>query len=289
MRRTAQLALLPLALAATTTLARARLEPEAQAASQVRNPAWLPDGRLLRAASFGQRLVVADLYWLKLVQYVGETVLSKTQRWDALYPLADIVTDLDPRYGYAYEVAGSDLGGVAHRYDEADQILLKGMKNVPDRWMLPFIYASNKFLFEQDYATAAAYARRAAEVGNRPHLALLAANLSALVDTDQEYGIALAFLDQALAQAEQPELREQLDLRRAKIRTYQVLSQLERALAAFRRDHGRQPIALGELLGRYVASIPEDPSGGELVYDPIAGTVQSTRIGPRAPIRVTPK
>jgi len=150
--RRATLAALALAAFALTAAARLTLEPEAARLGAVRNPAWLPSGRVLRTVSCGQRLLLADLYWLEAVQYVGETVLAKVPRWEALYPLADIVTDLDPRFGYAYQVAGSNLAGLAHRYGEAERILKKGMAAVPDRWSLPFVHATNKFLYEHDYA-----------------------------------------------------------------------------------------------------------------------------------------
>jgi tetratricopeptide (TPR) repeat protein len=284
LRRRAPLALLALALIALTAAARSALEPEASAAGAVRDPAWLPSGKVLRAASCGQRLVLADLYWLKAIQYVGETMLAKVPRWDALHPLAEIVTDLDPRFGYAYQVTGSNLAGLAHRYGEADRILAKGMRNVPERWTLPFVMATNKFIFEQKYAEAAEYARRAAEVGKRPHLALLAANLSALANTDDEYQAALSFLDQMLGETDTPELKEELRERRTKIRTFQELAKLERAIEGHRAATGRLPGRLEELVPRELPALPADPSGGRFVYDAVTGTVKSSVLGPRAPL-----
>ncbi|MFT3914290.1 MAG: ABC transporter permease [Anaeromyxobacteraceae bacterium] len=240
----------------------------------MRDPAWLPSGKLLRAVSFGQRLLLADVYWLETVQYVGETVLAKAVRWDALYPLGEIVTDLDPRFGYAYQITGSNLAGLAHRYPEAERILKKGMRNLPDRWSLYFAHATNKFLYEQDYAEAAKYARLAAQIGKKPHLALLAANLSALVDSDAEYGAAIAFLDESLAATDTAELRDELVARRTRIQTFQALSRLERAIAGFRARTGRVPWTLDELVPIELPELPGDPSGGELQYDPSTGRVK---------------
>jgi hypothetical protein len=286
LRRRAPLALLAfLALLAITASARRALEPEASAVGAVRDPAWLPSGTVLRTVSCGQRLILADLYWLKAVQYVGETVIAKVQRWDALHPLAEIVTDLDPRFGYAYQVTGSNLAGLAHRYGEADRILSKGMRNLPERWALPFVMATNKFLFEQSYAEAAEYARRAAEVGKRPYLALLAANLSALANTDDEYRAAIAFLDQMLGETNTAELKDELRERRTRIRTFQELAALERAIEAHRARAGRLPERLGELVPLELPVLPADPSGGHFVYDPVAGTVRSSVLGPRTPLR----
>jgi tetratricopeptide (TPR) repeat protein len=287
LHRRAPILALALVAVGVTLSARASLEQEVRTPGAVRDPAWLPDGRLLRTVALGQRLLLSDLYWLRTVSYMGETLLAKSGRWDALEPLAQIVTDLDPRQGYAYQVVGSNLAGLAHRYPDADRILKKGMQNLPDRWSLPLVYATNKFLFEQDYPVAAEYARRAAEVGKKPHLALLAANLSALADTDQEYATAIGFLDQMLGQTDMPEMREELLERRTRIRTFQALSTVERALAARKARTGRYPARLEDLVPGDLADLPDDPSGGRIQYDPVTGTVRSSVVGLRAPLRVT--
>jgi tetratricopeptide (TPR) repeat protein len=275
-----------LVLGALVVASRGLLEPVASRPPRYRDPAWLPSGRVLRAAALGQRLLLADLYWLRTVQYVGETVMLRTGRWEALYPLAEIVTDLDPRFGYAYQVAGSNLAGLAHRYREADAVLQKGMRNVPDRWSLPFILAVNKFLYEDKFDEAAVYARRAAEVGRRPHLALLAANLSLLADREDEYRAAASFLEESIGQADTPEIRLQLRQRLAKVRTYEVLSRVEKAVAAFRMRFIRAPFVLEELVFHgFLPAIPADPAGGVLQYDPVSATVRSSALGVRSPFR----
>jgi hypothetical protein len=284
----------PLALAAALALAgaavalRVALEPAAGEVGKVRNPTWLPDGRLLRIASLGNRLALSDLYWLRLVQYVGEQSIAGDGDWAALYPLADLTTDLDPRHAYAYQIAGSNLSGLASRYGEASRILLKGMRNLPDRWQLPFVHAVNKFLYEGDFAEAAVYARRASEIGKRPHLALLAANLSLVTDEEGEYGVAESFLQEALRQADTPELKEQLAARLVKVRTYHALSGVEGAVARFERDQGRRPASIAELVSRgYLREHPADPSGGRIQYDPAGGNVRSSVLGERRPYRNT--
>jgi tetratricopeptide (TPR) repeat protein len=234
----------------------------------------------------GQHQLVAEAYWLKPVQYMGEMALTRGD-WRALYPLAHLTTELDPRFGYAYQVAGSNLAGLAHRYDEADLILQKGMRNVPNRWSLPWTYAVNKFLYERDYATAAEYARRAAEIGRRPHLALLAANLSLVTDAASEYATAEAVLVSAIAQTETAELRGELEERLVRVRTFEVLSRVERAVGEFQRRFGRRPLVLEELvLHGLLANTPADPAGGDVVYDFHSGEVRSTVLGPRLPTRI---
>lgn len=274
--------------AAAVALGRPALEPEAVDASRVREPAWLPNGKLLRLASFGQRLLLADLYWLKTVTYIGESTLARGHRLGSLHALGDIVTDLDPRYGYAYQVIGSNLSGLAHDVAASDRLLEKGVSNVPDRWVLPFLLAFNRFFYARDYAGAAAWARRAAEVGKRPHLALLAANLSLVANTDEEYALSLSFLELSLQQAQTPELRDQIKARIVKVRTYQALDAVERAIERFRARNGVAPIVLDQLVwSGFLPRIPADPSGGSIEYEGGTGDVKSSVIGARRPIRVS--
>ncbi|HET9554210.1 MAG TPA: hypothetical protein VFP50_14675 [Anaeromyxobacteraceae bacterium] len=278
----AALALLVLSGAAGAA-ARAGLEEEASRPAPIRNPAFLPSGRVLRATAFGQRLLLSDLYWLRTVQYMGERFMAGSKRWEALLPLAEIVTDLDPRHGYAYQVTGSNLAGLAQRYDEADRILLKGMRHLPERWSLPWTMATNKFVYQQDWAVAADYARQAATIGKRPELALLAANLSALADTDDQYVAALAFLEQAERDAANDALKAELGARRVRLATFMALSRVERALAAYEKAEGRRAPSLAALVPRFLPGLPADPSGGRLTYDPATGAVRSTVAGPRRP------
>jgi hypothetical protein len=285
MHRARTIALATLVAAAVMASARFSLEREASDLGRVRNPAWLPDGAAVRIAAFGHRILLADFYWLKTVQYIGETVLARQDRWEALHPLADLVTDLDPRYGYAYQVAGSNLAGLAGRHAEAAAILKKGMRNLPERWGLYWTHAVNKFLYEADYAEAAAYARKAAEIGKRPHLALLAANLSLVANTEDEYQATIAILQEQLRQTDLPELREQLARRLVKVRTYLVLSRLERAIEEHRARTGRPPGSLLELVGPSLPGLPGDPSGGQILYDARTGEVSSSALGRRAPLR----
>jgi hypothetical protein len=257
---------------------------EQERKAPLRDPTWIPSGQVLRTVSFGYRLVLSDLYWLNTVQYMGETVLSRQNRWAALYPLTDLVTDLDPRHGYAYQVAGSNLGGVAHRYDEAERILKKGIAALPDRWSLYWVHSVNNFLYEGDFAEAAEYARQAAVAGKRPHLALLAANLALGTDDPREYAVTRAFLAEAIQNADTPELKEDLERRLLKVRTFEVLRDVEHAIARYRHRYLLPPVTLESLVGEgLLAAVPEDPAGGPLRYDPATGAVSSFTFGARRP------
>jgi tetratricopeptide (TPR) repeat protein len=283
-RSTLPLAALAVVLGLATAGVRTTLEREALAVGRVRDPAWLPSGKLLRLVSLGQRLAVSDLYWLRTVQYIGEGFEEPQRGWHALLPLAEIVTDLDPRHGYAYQMVSLCLADPARRFDEAYRLLDKGMRNVPDRWSLPLLYAQLKFIYEKDYKTAAEYARRAARAGNRPHLALLAASLALELDEAAEYALAATFLEESIPAAQEQHLKAELQARLGKVRSFEVLLRLEKTIERFRAERGRYPVQLQELAwSGYLDAVPADPSGGAFRYHPGFGTVESTVAGPRRP------
>src|SRR5512133_1756191 len=66
---------------------------------------YVPHGGALSLLSPGVRLSIANYYWLLTVQYLGDA-RADARGFDKLFPLVDLVTDLDPGHGYAYQSGG---------------------------------------------------------------------------------------------------------------------------------------------------------------------------------------
>ena len=107
-------------------------------------------------AALGHRTLVSDLYWLSAVQYIGDKE-ADTRGWDKLLPLIDLVTDLDPRHGYAYQTGGIVLSA-AGLPRESDAILKKGIEKGPPYWTFPYYLAFNDWFYRGDFAGAARWA-----------------------------------------------------------------------------------------------------------------------------------
>ena len=61
---------------------------------------------------------------------------------------------------------------------------------------------------------------------------------------------------------------------------------MEKAVAACERETGRRPFSLLELVNLgLLPGLPRDPSGGEILYDFATGTVKSSVLGERKPMR----
>ena len=112
-----------LSLARRRRARRGRVRPELRPRAEPVGAAVRRLARALRrvrpaSLALGHRTLLSDLYWLSTVQYIGEPQADQ-RGWDKLYPLVDLVTDLDPRHGYAYQTAGIVLSA-AGRLDECE-------------------------------------------------------------------------------------------------------------------------------------------------------------------------
>ncbi|MGI9535388.1 MAG: hypothetical protein ACR2NW_10605, partial [Thermodesulfobacteriota bacterium] len=68
------------------------------------------DSSTLEKVSLGYKELLADLYWLRMLQYFGSDEIQLSQK-DAklLFNYFDIITDLDPKFVNAYRFGGTFL------------------------------------------------------------------------------------------------------------------------------------------------------------------------------------
>jgi tetratricopeptide (TPR) repeat protein len=226
--------------------------------------AWVPHGGALRHLSPAIRLSLGNYYWLLAVQYVGEARADE-RGFDKLFPLIDLVTDLDPGHGYAYQSGGIVLS-TRGLLDESDRILKKGIERGPNWWSFPFYIAF--------YAEAARWAEIAARTpGASPNISHLALAMKVKSGAPED---AVRLLEELLGVAKDDATRAALE-EQYKLALAQVnFSRLDQAVAAFKARHGRAPTRLEELVASgVVAGIPEEPFGGRYVLH-ADGSVHST-------------
>ena len=257
------------ALAAATTFSASRLHVAQERPYDIDA---VPRASGLAFLFLGNRILAADVNWLRSVQYIGEP-RGNERGWSKLFPMVDTVTDLDPKHGYAYQVAGTILSSVG-RIDESNRILEKGIRAVPDRYILPYHRAFNAFYYQGDWPGAGRWAEVAARTpGAPPHLRQ---NVLAYYVKGRRADAAVAFLEQALGEAKDPDTRKALESQLRQARLELDASKVEDAVAEWRARYHSGPLALGQLVSEgLVPSIPPDPYGGELYLDD-EGRVRST-------------
>jgi tetratricopeptide (TPR) repeat protein len=274
----------PLAVAAAALGAAALLDLRLaeELLSRPFDVAYVPAGPAARVAALGHRTLLSDLYWLQTVQYVGDEQ-ADARGWEKLLPLVDLVTDLDPRHGYAYQTAGIVLSAVG-RLEESNRILEKGMEKGPPYWTFPYYLAFNHWFYRGDYETGARYARLAAKApGASPNVSHLAVSLSAKGGTPED---AIRLLRDLRATVKDEVTASRLDEQLKLAVLERDAQRLEAAAARFRAVQGRDPFSLHELvMTGLVEALPEDPFGGEYLWDAERRRVRSSA----NPFRFSPR
>lgn len=105
---------------------------------------YVNSGKTIKTLSFGFDGFMADIYWLRSVQYFGRQILTEDNEMDfsrapqihyeLLYPLLDITTTLDPHYIEPYRFGGIFLPD--YNSELAVKLLQKGIDNNPTNWKL---------------------------------------------------------------------------------------------------------------------------------------------------------
>lgn len=224
---------------------------------------YFPSGYAVRAISLGFETPLADIVWLRFIQYYGEHRMTDA-RFDLMHHILDILTTLDPRFTYAYTLGGLMLTHDAERPDQAQQLLKKGMLMSPEDWRLPFVYAFINYVFVKDYQTAKTYFGVSARKPNAP-------------DTPKRWHAFVTYmklgdLKTALAlwvdfynETENAEEKQIAEIYIKSIKMKLDIDFLNRKVSEFTVIYGRPPSMLSELVSSgLIESIPEEPH--EAIY-----------------------
>ena len=231
---------------------------------------YLPEGRVLRAASLGNRSFLADLVWLRTIQYYGEQRLT-TRNYDEAERLFQVIYDLAPTFKGATRFGALVLSQDAGNPEGAIALLHRAEEDTPNAWEYPFDEGFIYHTVLRDYEKAGAAYRRAAELPGSPDLAARLAGLSyaKLGDRDSAREIWRAIRDEAendLTRSVAERNLKNLDLEDAE-------ETLTKAVHRYREAHGRIPANWEEMIrAGALPAIPTEPFGGAYYWDP--GTEQ---------------
>ncbi len=235
---------------------------------------YFPSGHLLEVASLGYETLVADLLWLRGIQYYGQH-----RRTDRSYPLAEhvfsTITDLDPLFVGAYRFGAFVLTQDVGQPIAGIRLIKKGMLHNPGRWQLPFDLGFLYFIEMDDHASAAHFFRFASWQDNAPELVK---RFSAFAYRKAgKTTIAKALWEEIQRSSTNNVMKETADYALKSILRDELADSLAVRVERFRSSTGRPPRTLTELVGAgLLRSVPPDPFGGEYFMDSETGTVLST-------------
>ncbi|MBZ5553596.1 MAG: tetratricopeptide repeat protein [Acidobacteriia bacterium] len=238
---------------------------------------FLPSGSVVKKLSLGFESLVADIYWIRAIQYfAGGRMRDPSRKFDLLYPMLDITTTLDPAIIPVYEFGAVFLSEPppigANDPQRAIGLLEKGIAANPDD---PELYLRLGFVYYwylKDYKQAAGIFLRGSKLPQaKPWLRTMAAfSLS----KGGERASSKFLWRQIYESSENKRAKENALAHLAEMQAEDQIEALEKVTAKFREDSGRWPRSFIELAThRYLRGIPLDPSGVPYLLDPESGKV----------------
>ena len=254
---------------------------DAIAAAESEDMLYLPNEQLLVHFTGGMDSVLADLLWLKCVQYTG-THVQTDHDYEWLGHMVNTVVRLDPYFTDAYRYGALFLAALEDDSDGALDLLNRGMVQLPNDPDLPYeaamIYLLNKKDEPDARKMAALYATMASKrPGAKNHVAVLAAALQG----EQDMAHLEEEMWQSRLQSEDKLIRDMADQKLRELGAKKMVKNLNALVQQFTDKMGHAPekletlVASGMVRAEYTDQIQQDPMGGTYFMDG-QGLVQST-------------
>jgi tetratricopeptide (TPR) repeat protein len=224
---------------------------------------YLPSGKTLKRVSLGYSSLLADIYWTRAVQYFGAKFHQRATRYDLLYPLLDITTDLDPHLIPAYQTGSIFLcqrSPGAGQPDKAVVLLEKGIRENPEYWRLYFTLGFVHYMDRKDYKAAQEAFDKGSHVpGALPWMKAMAARMAERAD---DIDTALALWKAVYEANTEKNIRETALSHIMSLEADGQIATLERRVQAYRSQTGRLPLNWNDMArSGFLPGIPQDPAG----------------------------
>lgn len=301
----AALAVILMAAAVRVQAERERRYPTEAAGS---DEVYLTSGPVVRRLSLAYTGLVADVYWIRTLQYYGGTKRKLASEFTALippaalaadpdvgypllYPFLDLTTSLDPRFNVAYRFGSIFLAEPfptgPGRPDLAVALLDKGLRERPDKWEYMQDIGFIHYWYRQDYRTAADWFDKASRVPVAPWWLKSLAATTLVRGGDRQSSRRMWTAIRESAEVEW--LRQDAERRLLQLRALDEIDQLQPRVSAFLKHTGQRTTTWRELVrSQVVPGVMADPSGTPYELAP-EGTVQVSRSSPLWPMPDEPR
>ena len=229
---------------------------------------YLPNAQLLEHFTGGMSSIVADMLWLRCVQYVAtESKGDRNFTW--LNNMLSTVVQLDPYFTDAYRYGGMFLAALKADSDAGLRLLEQGVVQQPLSWELPYEAAMIFLLNRRDEPDAkrraAYYLAMSSATGNAPELILeLSEKLQGeydLVHIERRMWTNLLESDDTL-------LRDLAKRKLQEVQLREACQVLQERVQIFAQTQLKPAENLQELCDvGLIRSLPPDPFGGHFFID----------------------
>jgi tetratricopeptide (TPR) repeat protein len=250
---------------------------------------YIQSGTAVKRMALSYSSVLADVYWIRALQYYGGNRLSSDGQRDytLLYPLLDITTTLDPYFDIAYRFGAiylaEDYPGGAGRPDLAVKLLEKGYERQPGKWRYLQDIGFVHYWWRSDFSEAAAWFEKAAKVPGAPWWMKSLAAVTLAEGGDRRSSRIL--WESLLNGGDNDWLRREAERRLGQLDAMDQLDVLKEAAQRYALATGRVPASWQDLIrAGYLRSEPYDPTGTPYRIDQPPGVVRLSRASPLYPL-----
>ncbi|HET9528965.1 MAG TPA: tetratricopeptide repeat protein [Blastocatellia bacterium] len=247
---------------------------------------YLSSGETIKRMSLGLEGLVADIYWIRTVQYFGRKILDQGEdfspansasiRMDLLAPLLKIVVTLDPQHTSAYRFGAIFL---PERDPEAAiDLLERGIGANPGEWRL---YQDLAYIYWQagEYEKAAEWYDRGGAIEGAAWWMRDLAGVMRIKGGSRD--IARSIYERYYRESDDPIIRSQAVDRLKQLRALDEMDAINSILAQLKQQVGECPASLRPLAPRLNALgltlneelLPVDPAGFPYVLNKASCTV----------------
>jgi len=245
-------------------------------------------GKRLKGYSLGAEGLLADWYWMRSLQYVGDKIVRSTDTTinlddlnslnpRLLYPLLDNATDLDPKFINAFVYGAVVLPTVDP--EQAIKLTEKGIEQNPDEWRL-YQYLGFIYWKLKKYDMAADIYERGSHIADAPPFLKLMAGMMETRGGGRD--AARTIYNDMYRNASDSWTRHIAELRLQWLNSLDERDVLDAALAAYKEKDGRCPSNYSEIFPT-LRTMPHtagvdlkidragqivDPSGTPYIIDP---------------------
>jgi tetratricopeptide (TPR) repeat protein len=201
-------------------------------------------GANLKGYVLGFEGLLADWYWMKSLQYIGDKILSSEQSIDLenltalkpqlLYPYLDNAATLDPHFLSVYEYGATVLPAVNR--EDAIKLTQKGIDNNPQNWRL-YQYLGFIYWRLENFEKAAEVYEKGSQINGAPHFKKL---MAAKMKTDGgKRETAREIYSQMFEESQDKQIKENAALRLLELDSLDEREVYETALREFQKNNNR--------------------------------------------------
>ena len=256
-----------------TTVAQRRVDTIR--AKNTEDVLYFPNERMLKSFTCGQSSIVADVLWLKCIQYTSKEFHGDF-KFELLNRMLDTITRLDPNFVDAYKWGGIFLAMLKRDNDASIDLLERGIEHNPRSWELPFEAARTYILNRHDGVMGAKWMALAASTGEPP---MFVVNWAKNLQAQHNLGdIERDMWTQIVQNTADPNMRETAQRRLTEVDLREMCALLDGAAKKYLEMKGAAPTGLDDLAAAgLISGRPTDPLGGSYFIN-AKGVVQNTTL-----------